>query len=498
MDAGITNSPSLFCTRSGRESRIVPILVAVVASLVGAFLIYLTNASFAVILGLSVGVIFLVLLGRYLELGIYVLLGASLLLEQFQIFGMPNILTLKIPFYLNLNLITGIGALVMNPVELLLGLIVGIWFVRAVTSRETNLRVIPNLGIAVVFLGMLIFFTGYGLAMHGDFKSALWEIRALYYLCAMYFLASQLIRTRRQVTICIWIIIIAISIKGLQGCWRFFITLGGHLGNVQAITGHEDALFMSTIFVLMLALFLLDRRRKEFWVLLVTFPFTFLTFIVTQRRIAYGVFALSVMLVILLVPRAKKILALKLLIPIIPFLLVYTAVFWNSSSTLALPVQQVRSVFQKGEQEDTSNTYRKIENFNLKQTIRTFPQGIGFGKKYLIIIPLADVDFPLWEYIPHNCIYWMWAKTGFVGFVIFWLFVGTAIVQAVINYRKMNDLYFRAVSLMVITFIISQVIVAYYDLQITFYRNMIYLGTSMGLLISMGEIETQENESVLD
>lgn len=496
MSQGISSYHFAYRIVPEQAACIIPVVSAVAASCMGAFLLYLTNASFLLVPGLCVGVIFLVLLGRYLEVGIYVLLAASLLLEQFQIFGISNIITLKIPFYLNLNLITGIGPLVMNPVELLLGLTVALWFIRVITSRELNLRFIPNIGIAVIFLSMLLFFTCYGLAMHGDFKSALWEIRALYYLCAMYFLVSQLIRTRLQVTICIWIVIIAISIKGLQGCWRFFVTLGGHLGDIQAITGHEDALFMSTMFILMVSFFFMESRKKEFWFLLASFPFSFLTFILTQRRIAYGVFAISAMIVILLIPRAKKILALKLFLPIIPVLMVYTAVFWNSSSMLALPIQQVKSVFETDEKEDTSNVYRKVENFNLKQTIRQFPQGIGFGRKYLIIIPLAEVDFPLWDYIPHNCIYWMWAKTGFAGFIIFWLFFGTAIVQAVINYKKMKDPYFRAVSLMVITFIASQMIVAYYDLQLTFYRNMIYLGSSMALLVSMGEIDAREGYRV--
>ena len=171
--------------------------------------------------------------------------------------------------------------------------------------------------------------------------------------------------------------------------------------------------------------------------------------------------------------------------------MIYVAAFWNSGSKLGMPVQKIKSVFveQKGTEDESSNFYRKAELINLKETIRHHPFGIGFGNKYEIIMPLDAVDFPLWDYIPHNCIYWMWVKTGFVGFTIFWLFFGTAIIQASIDYRNMKDPYFKSVALMAISLIVSQVMIAYYDLQITFFRNMIYLGITMAIATSIRRIE---------
>lgn len=481
-----------FITKEGLLRRHAGWLAGGGASLVAAVLIYLTKGNLFVIPALCGAVIFAVVLFRHLELGIYILLAAALILEQFQIFGIPYVWALQVPMYLNLNLVTGIGPLVVNPVECLLGVMVLFWFIRATISREWHLQSIPNFWTAVVFLGMLVFFTLYGLATGGDFKVALWEIRALYYLCALYFLTSQVIRTRRQVKTCIWIIILSLGFKGMEGCWRFFVMLGGSLDGVPAITGHEDALFLSTAFILMIAFLLLGYRRAELRVLLAFFAPMFFTFIVTQRRVAYGTFFFSCLIVFAMLDKEKKIMALKLAAPFLLLGMVYTGVFWNSHSSLALPIQQVKSIFVEGEEEDSSNVYRKVEDYNLEKTIRAHPLGLGFGQKYLILIPLDKVDFPLWDYIPHNCLYWMWAKTGFVGFTIFWMFFGTALMQAVQDYKLSRDPYYKAVGLMVICFIFSQIVIAKFDLQITFYRNMIYLGTAMALLTSVRRLDAEE------
>ena len=472
------------------------VIVAAVLSVFGAALLWLTNGNGLVIPALCVAVPVTWLLIRYLEFGLYVLLAATMVLDQFRVFGFVDAVTTMVPFYLNLNSSTGIGALVFNPIELLLAVIVGAWFLRAFVSREWHLYRIPNGGIAAVFLIMMIFFTGFGLARGGDWKAALWEIRALYYLCIVYFMAAQIIRTRQQVRICVWIIIAGVAIKGFQGCWRYFVTRHGDLGTLRAILGHEDSLFIVTVVVFLAACYFLGYRGREFKFMVATLPTNMLTFVFNQRRITYGVLGLSLGVVVAMLPRERLIQALRIVIPCALLFAVYTAAFWNKSGGLAMPAQKIKSMFvkQEGTVDNESNEWRKLELLNLRATVRAYPLGIGFGNQYLIVVPYADIgaEFPLWRYIPHCALFWVWIKTGFVGFAIFWLFFGTAIVQAMIDYRAMRDPYFKALALMIILFIVGQVIVAYYDLQITFYRNMIYLGLAMALGASIRRIEAAE------
>ena len=469
----------------------------VLCSALAAALVAMSNGNPLVVPAVCMAVIFVFLLVRHLELGVYVLLAAVLLLDQFPVGAFNSALVQQtIKFYLNFNSTTGISALVFNPVELLLGMVVAGWFLRATVTRKWHMHRVPNMGIAVLFLLMLFFFTGYGLLRGGgNWKAALWEIRPLYYLCGMYFLTPQLIRTPQQVRVCVWIVVVSLALRGLLGCWRYFVTLNRDLGNIRAILGHEDSLFLITGFVLLAALTFLGYRGREWKVLLWTAVPNLITFIFNQRRITFGVLGLSLALVVAVLPRLHMRQALRIVIPAAMLLAVYTAVFWNRSGTIAMPAQKIKSAFvkQEGTADESSNEWRKLELLNLRATIRAYPQGIGFGQKYLVVVPYADIGglFPLWNYIPHCAIYWMWVKTGFVGFTIFWLFFGVAITQAMIDFRAMRDPYFKAVALMVMLFIVGQVIVAYYDLQITYFRNMIYLGTAMAIGVVVRRLDTQ-------
>lgn len=49
---------------------------------------------------------------------------------------------------------------------------------------------------------------------------------------------------------------------------------------------------------------------------------------------------------------------------------------------------------------------------------------------------------------------------------------------------------------MVVVAVINQMVVSYFDLQLTYYRNMIYLGTLMGLMPTLERIGQKNSELV--
>src|SRR5699024_4498575 len=138
---------------------------------------------------------------------------------------------------------------------------------------------------------------------------------------------------------------------------------------------------------------------------------------------------------------------------------------WNSNSKWARPVQMVKSGLVSSKEDLSkedyySNLYRDYENYNLAYTFRGKPiVGTGFGIKYEQPLGLANISFPLRDYIPHNQIFWVIVKSGVVGFFLFWFFFNSFAFQGVYILRNLSSPYLKAVCMMIIVAIINQLTV---------------------------------------
>jgi O-antigen ligase len=423
--------------------------------------------------------------------GVYVVLAAALVLEQYDIAGLVAPLTGQLPFWLNINSWTGLSWLTANPLELLLGWTALAAYAQARRTAGTPFQLGRLGGVLLLFLGAMGVSLVLGLLSGGDFKVSLWEIRALFYMGICYLLATNLLRSPGQVRIVTWIVILGIGLKAVQGLYRYLVPFGGDLTGVYAVTGHEDALFFDTALILAAAFAVYGgpiRQRLVLWGLT---PFMLVTLVLTRRRAALVALVIGLVSFLVTLPPGKRALLPKLFVPL--FLLggLYVGVFYNSDSPLARPVQLIKSVYAPDDPRDvSSNQYRDYEQYNVLLTVRHNPLlGVGFGNKYEQPYPLVPIEFPLRDWIPHNELWWLWVKMGSLGFVIFWLFIGSAIVQGSLILRKLRDPYFQALAATIIAFVLMQVIIAYADLQLTFYRNMVYLGVMLGVLVRLEALE---------
>jgi O-antigen ligase len=123
-----------------------------------------------------------------------------------------------------------------------------------------------------------------------------------------------------------------------------------------------------------------------------------------------------------------------------------------------------------------------LELENLRYTIQRSPWGIGFGHPYEMFRPLPDLGFALQEYIPHNEVLWVWAKTGTLGFILVMYFFCRLVAEGVWMYRHVSDPFLRVLAAIVPLAIVNQLVASYFELQLTYSRNMIFLGTLIGLL----------------
>lgn len=478
-----------------RENSIIFWLLILFAAMLGGGL-YLFDGNVPLVVGIIYLTFTLFLSVFRIDYSLYLFIFTVLLFDQYPIPGFASI-THDASFFRNLKEIAYVPYLeagVISPFELHLLFITLALFLHA--SIKKNFTYKP----LTVWVAFLIFFVSLaagfinGLRGGGDLLIALWEVRALAYLCLMYIIVSQIVDTKKQIYILFWVIIIGVTIKALQGVVRF-IELGFTTGGYAVLTNHEDPVFMVTVFILLLG-FLLYRTgaKQRNWIFLFSLIFL-LGFYVAQRRATYASLMVSVSAFIVILPFLKQLQFMKYFLPLLIVVGVYGVAFWNASGPYARPVQMVKSGFVEPELETnfrdySSNLYRDNENYNLAQTVVNNPVvGTGFGKKYDQPIPLVTIRYTLRDYIPHNQIYWVIVKLGAVGFFAFWYFFNCYVAKGTQIFHRLKDPYLKAVTLVIVIAVINQLVVSFFDLQLTYYRNMIYLGCLMGLLPVINELE---------
>ncbi len=179
----------------------------------------------------------------------------------------------------------------------------------------------------------------------------------------------------------------------------------------------------------------------------------------------------------------------------------YTAVFWNYHGRIAEPIQLVKSGFSNtakgaGERFD-SNLYRDFERYDLAATVKHYPVfGTGFGQKYLRPLFLVNLDVALQDWVPHDQIFWLMVNMGSVGFFIFFLFMNSLMFEVGSLTKITSDPFLRAVLFLIGTIVVNQMVVSYFDMQLTYYRDMVVLGTFCGLLPAIRTLSKQVREPV--
>ena len=482
-----------------KENSAVLWMLLLFASMLSAGMYYF-DGNVALVTGI-IYLTFVLLLSLFkLDYSLYLFVFTVILFEQYAIPGF-SAFTHDVSFFNNLKEISYVpffNAGMISPFEIHILFITLALFVHIAIRKDFALKPIS---VWVAFLGFFAFFVFSflnGIRSGGDFMIALWEVRALFYFCLMYLIVPQILDSKRQITLLFWAIIIGVTIKALQGVARF-VDMGFTTGGFAVLTNHEDPVFMVTLFVLLIGFLLYQTGQKQKMWLLFSLLVLFIGFYVAQRRATYGSLIVAITALMVILPGLKRVQFLKYFIPVMTVLLVYGVSFWNVvGNPIGRPVQMVKSAFVEPDLETnfadySSNLYRHNENYNLAQTVvNNTVVGTGFGKRYDQPIPLINIRFTLRDYIPHNQIYWILVKMGAVGFFAFWFFFNCFVAKGTQTFIRLKDPYLKVITLVIVIAVINQMVVSFYDLQLTYYRSMIYLGCLMGLLPVIIEIDKKQ------
>jgi hypothetical protein len=184
--------------------------------------------------------------------------------------------------------------------------------------------------------------------------------------------------------------------------------------------------------MIMIISFLDIRTRWTKLTLYLGAPLLFLAIHFNNRRLAWVSLAGSLVALYFLLPPSKAKRKLKRVATVVaPVLGLYVAIGWGRTERIFKPVASISSVSGA---EDASSKARNVENLGLIRTASYSPRtGTGWGHRYEELSDKYSIaeSSELWPYVPHNSILGLFAFTGFLGLMGFWMMFPTAIFMHV-------------------------------------------------------------------
>ena len=470
--------------RARRQSAVIAGVVVAVTVL-SAWLLQQSVNAVAIAGALAVPIV-LVWVWRRPVRGVYVLLAAAVMQET--AFGQPypDDLGRYLPFFQDISTWTHVKGLPYSVSELFMAFVLLAWLLKDVAARRLRFdrgSLMLPLGLYMV---MILVGEVNGLLTGGDYTLSLWEVRVQAAIFVLYVLTCNLVKTRRQVDTLVWIILLGAGVKGVQGVFRYVVTLHGSLGGSRQLFEHSQSYFFNAAITLAFVLFLYAGSRRMKLVALSLLPIMVAADLANQRRaavLALGVGLVAMCLVTLVAHPARRRVVVIVLLAVAVLWPLYYATFQNTPGLVGEPARAVASNSAPTASDASSNLYRDYEDKDILYTMRTSPIiGYGFGKPFLTPYGLIDVGYVFARIAPHNSILWVWMRLGSIGYLLFWLLIGTSIVQAVRLTGRLRDPYLKGLAVLIASLVMQEVIVGYLDIQWTGVRNLITVGVLFALL----------------
>src|SRR5579883_173713 len=454
------------------------------------------NVGVGLFVALPVILVLLIVIARWPQVGFFVMTACVVFIDQAP--QLVPIFTDKLYVYFWPPLLEG---LIERPIGFLFLFILFVLLCRHAVKRQTLLRGGGLILPFALFMLCVVVAAVYGYLTGGTLKIIVVEIRPFVYFFESYLLAYNLVTQKSQVRGFFWLVIVGSLVKALQGIY-IYIRLHGQTGS-DSLMSYEESFFFIGMLLFLMLLCVHYRWRRQLVVALCAFPIVLVTLVLNDRRADYVALLLALgavwALMFVMRPQARLLLGTIAVLAVL-VLGGYVALFANSTSAFGKPAHGIIAVFHPSStdiRDIDSNQYRIIENFDLKYTIahENFFVGMGFGKAYFEPIPLTTIFRDIgtadqyYNYVPHNNIYWVWMRFGAIGFLIFWYLFGSIIVRGSLIARQLRDPYLQIAAMYVVGMTIAEIVVAFADYQLFFYRNVIYIGLLAGILMKLPEIE---------
>ncbi len=495
-----------------RADRKVDVLVLSVTFAVGLSLIpvlVLAGAAlgFSIVAAVVVTALAALLIIKWPLTGFFMTLGCVLVIEQNPL--QYHILTDQLNvFYWPPSL----AGLIERPIGFLMLFTFFIFLCHRLAKRQEGLRGGPLLWPFLCYLAFVAIGVVHGVTSGGDFKIIALEIRPFWYLFVSYLMAYNMISQIKHLRLFFWFAILGAGFKGAQGVYIYLVVLHGDLSNQNEIMAHEESFFFVALILLIILFSLLYRYRAQLYAALGVLPLVLIALIANKRRADYIALVVGLVVALAFIFYLKPQMRKQLVIGTLLCLALgtgYVLAFSHSNGSFAEPARAIIFVISPDSsdlRDYNSNLYRQIENYDLKYTVKQNPLlGMGFGKQFLRPIPLPSLDDGNpdfggnpYLYVPHNTIYWVWMRLGPGGYIALWYLLGALIVRGGLIARQLKDRSLQLIAVYIIAVACMEIIVAYADYQLFFYRNVIYLGMLAGILMKLPALDRQATREVVE
>ena len=235
----------------------------------------------------GIGIIAIFYNPRY---GVYMILFFALMGDQ--------VLSYWYPFQKNLSSEESImflsRAVNFSPLESYIVITFISWIGRMAMERRFRVRAGLLFWPAISFAFFITIGFGYGITHGGDFKMALWEVRALYYLPLILILTSNLIETRVHVNRLIWLIALALFYKGIIGVLYVATELKWNTSSVEAIAEHSMSIQFNAFFILVFVVWFYRDSVLKRIIFPMLSPLMLYSFFANQRRAGFLTLGLGI------------------------------------------------------------------------------------------------------------------------------------------------------------------------------------------------------------
>ncbi|HEV2474159.1 MAG TPA: O-antigen ligase family protein [Chthonomonadales bacterium] len=431
-------------------------------------------------------------------MGLYALFVGGLLFEGG---NRPYLPTTWVPFWWNISSIgqkdagtTLMNAITLSPAEVLILLTALIWVVRSIANRSFRFHTGTFFLPIAAYISMVIFGFFHGLAAHGDYKMALYEVRPQLQFFAVYLLAVNLIRKREEAIALVWVVVVCVAAQAVTGAAAFF-ALGGKVTD-QGLFNHDTSLCFNLLFLIALTALVSGVDRKLCaWSLLFA-PAALVAEFANQRRAGIAAFLIALIpllpiAAVLFRERRRQITAVG--VCCLVFSAVYLPVAWNSSGIWALPARSLKSQISPDPRDASSDAYRLAENADLKMTRDQQPLiGIGYGKPFSQRIPLVKLTTDFLDYMPHNSVLWVWMRLGHIGFFLFMMMFAAFLIKGVQMLRQVGDSRLKLLGILGVLYALMIFVYGKYDLQFANPRQMAITAVLLGVLAILDRLDKPE------